>query len=157
VRHGYVPRQLVSALKQRAYRQGLAESSQGRRYPLAPRAANNNYVRLLSRQHQLLLINDRLTTGQATGIDIWSTEDQSGKASNVTLLNASLEGVSDRVQIETGEMRALKYPDASFDLIVSSFAIHNIRGNADRRRAIVEGFRVLKPEGRIVIADIRAT
>jgi hypothetical protein len=29
--------------------------------------------------------------------------------------------------------------------VVSSLVIHNIRSNADRRRAIVEGFRVLKP------------
>ena len=54
-------------------------------------------------------------------------------------------------------MRALPYPDATFDLVVSSLAIHNIRSNADRTRAIVEGFRVLKPEGLMVIADIRAT
>jgi arsenite methyltransferase len=61
------------------------------------------------------------------------------------------------VYIETADMRVLPYPDATFDLVVSSLAIHNIRSNADPKRAISEGFRVLKPGGWMVIADIRAT
>ena len=105
----------------------------------------------------LTAVAGRLTTGRVTGIDIWSKKDQSGNAKDVTLRNASLEGVSDRVTIETGDMRALPWPDATFDLIVSSLAIHNIPSNADRKKAIIEGFRVLVPGGRIVIADIRST
>ncbi len=105
----------------------------------------------------LTAVARRLTTGRVTGVDIWSTSDQSGNAKDVTVRNASWEGVSDRVLIETADMRALPFPDATFDLVVSSLAIHNIRSNADRKRAISEGCRVLKPGGRIVIADIRAT
>src|SRR5262245_16233656 len=105
----------------------------------------------------LTAVARRLTTGRITGVDIWSTADQSGNAKDVALRNASLEGVSDRVHIETADMRTLPFPDATFDLVVSILAIHNIRSNADRKRAVTEGFRVMKPGGRMVIADIRAT
>lgn len=104
----------------------------------------------------LTAVARRLTSGNITGVDIWSTQDQSGNARQVTERNASLEGVADRVKIETGDMRALPFPDAAFDLIVSSLAIHNISGDQDRGKAVSEGFRVLKPGGRMILVDIRA-
>ena len=54
----------------------------------------------------LIAVARRLTSGRVIGIDLWSTRDQSGNASHVTRRNASLEGVLDRVDIETGDMRA---------------------------------------------------
>jgi hypothetical protein len=62
----------------------------------------------------LTAVARRLTTGRVTGVDIWSTRDQSGNAREVTERNAALEGVADRVTIEAGDMRALPFPDASF-------------------------------------------
>ena len=105
----------------------------------------------------LIAVAKRLTSGRVTGIDLWSTHDQSGNSREVTLRNASLEGVEDRIEIETGDMRALPFPDASFDVVVSSLAIHNIRSSADRAKAVTEAWRVLKPGGGLAIADIRAT
>ena len=74
----------------------------------------------------LTAVARRLTMCRVTGVDIWSTKDQSGNATKVALRNASLEGVSDRVRVETDDMRALPFSDGSFDVVVSSLAIHNI-------------------------------
>src|SRR4029077_55742 len=65
--------------------------------------------------------------------------------------------VMDRIEIGTGDMRELPFPDASFDVVVSSLAIHNIGSAGGRAQAVAEAWRVLRPGGRLVIADIRAT
>ncbi|HEY0199925.1 MAG TPA: class I SAM-dependent methyltransferase [Rhodanobacter sp.] len=99
----------------------------------------------------------QLPRGRATGLDLWSTKDQSGNAADVTHRNAALAGVADRVQIDTGDMRKMPYADASFDVIISSLAIHNLPNNADRDQAVREIVRVLKPGGRVALLDFRCT
>jgi arsenite methyltransferase len=94
--------------------------------------------------------------GKAVGVDIWRP-DQTGNSVQATLTNADAEGVADRVELHTQDMTALPFPDASFDLVVSSLAIHNLPNNQARRSAIDEAVRVLRPGGRVVIADIGFT
>src|SRR5262245_30089709 len=62
----------------------------------------------------------RLTTGTASGIDIWRTEDLSGNHPDATLENARREGVADRVTVSTADMRQIPFPDGHFDVIVSN-------------------------------------
>ena len=105
----------------------------------------------------LLLAAQHLTTGRAVGVDSWRSADQSGNSAEATRRNASAEGVADRVELHTGDMRALPFEDNSFDVVVSSLAIHNISGRAGREKAIDEAVRVLHPGGRLMVADIQGT
>jgi ubiquinone/menaquinone biosynthesis C-methylase UbiE len=105
----------------------------------------------------LLMAAQHLTTGRAVGVDLWRTIDQSGNSAEATRRNAVAEGVADRVELHTGDMRALPFADDSFDLVLSSLAVHNISGRAGREKAISEAVRVLRPGGRLMIVDVRAT
>ncbi|MGW5362859.1 class I SAM-dependent methyltransferase [Actinopolymorpha pittospori] len=105
----------------------------------------------------LLMAAGRLDSGRAVGVDLWRTVDQSGNAQEVTERNAVAEGVSDRVELHTGDMMALPFESDGFDAVVSSLAIHNVRTPEGRARAIDEAVRVLRPGGRLVVTDISAT
>ena len=105
----------------------------------------------------LLLAAGHLTTGRAVGVDLWRRFDQSGNSMEATRRNADAEGVADRVELHTANMTALPFEHNSFDVVLSSFAIHNIKGSAGREKAIDEAVRVLRPGGRMLISDVRAT
>jgi arsenite methyltransferase len=105
----------------------------------------------------LLLAAQHLTTGRAVGLDLWRRADQSGNSAEATRRNAIAEGVADRVEVHTGDMLALPFEDNRFDVVVSSLAIHNIGGRAGREKAVGEAVRVLRPGGRLLVADIWGT
>jgi ubiquinone/menaquinone biosynthesis C-methylase UbiE len=107
----------------------------------------------------LLMAAQHLTAaaGRAVGVDLWRRGDQSGNSAAATQRNAVAEGVADRVELHTGDMRALAFEDNCFDVIVSNFAIHNISGRGGREKAISEAVRVLRPGGRVRIVDVRGT
>lgn len=104
----------------------------------------------------LLMAAQRLTTGRAVGVDLWRRVDQSGNSTDATQRNAVAEGVADRIELHTGDLTALPFEDRSFDVVLSSLAIHNISGRAGREKAVGEAVRVLRPGGRLVIVDVRA-
>lgn len=103
----------------------------------------------------LMMAAGRLPKGRATGLDVWRRKDQTGNKAKTATANVELEGVGDRVELVTGDMRALPFGDDVFDVVVSSLAIHNISSEEGRERAVTEALRVLAPGGRMLIADFQ--
>src|SRR5262249_40376198 len=95
----------------------------------------------------LLMVAKLLPAGQASGVDLWKPVDQSGNALATTQRNAELEGVSERVTLYRADMQRLPFAENSFDLLLSSLALHNIASVAGREQALAEAMRVLKPGG----------
>jgi SAM-dependent methyltransferase len=99
----------------------------------------------------------RLTTGRAVGVDLWRRQDQAGNDPAATMANARAEGVAERVELRDGDARQLPFDDQTFDVVVSSLALHNIAHAAGRVAAVEEIARVLRPGGRVAILDFRDT
>lgn len=96
----------------------------------------------------------KLTSGKGVGIDIW-TPNSGGGTAEMFWRNANHEGVADRVELQNVDAREMPFPDASFDMVVSSFALHHIADNAGGlERSIREILRVTKPGGTITLYDI---
>jgi arsenite methyltransferase len=107
--------------------------------------------------HGLMVIGaaKRVPKGKAIGVDIWQSADQAGNNREATEHNAFLEGVAPLVEIRDGDARRLPFEDGSFDVVLSSWALHNIYETPERHRALEEILRVLKPGGQVLIVDIR--
>jgi arsenite methyltransferase len=95
----------------------------------------------------------RAPHGTVIALDIWSQVDLSDNTPEELTKNAKLLGVSDTIEIVTGDARKLDMPDASVDVVVSVFCIHNIEPASERAFACQEIARVLKPGGMAAIAD----
>jgi SAM-dependent methyltransferase len=100
----------------------------------------------------LVDVAKRLSTGTATGIDVWKAE-AGEQSADVARRNAQLEGVADRVDIRDADARQLPFANQTFDVIVSSLMLHHAGDSGDRHRVLDEMVRVLKPRGTIVLYD----
>jgi ubiquinone/menaquinone biosynthesis C-methylase UbiE len=105
----------------------------------------------------LTMVAKLVPAGQAVGLDRW-TADQSGNRPGTTLRNLGTESVSEHCTLVTGDMTAMPFSDGSFDVVLSSVAMHNIdqrfRRSPRRLQAVDEAIRVLKPGHRLMIADL---
>jgi ubiquinone/menaquinone biosynthesis C-methylase UbiE len=105
----------------------------------------------------LAMVAKLIPDGQAVGLDLW-TADQSGNRPGTTRRNLSAESVTEICTLVTGDMTAMPFADSSFDVVLSSVAIHNIDrrygGSPRQLRAVDEAVRVLKPDHHLMITDL---
>jgi arsenite methyltransferase len=99
----------------------------------------------------------RLTSGHATGIDIWNREDLSGNSLDRTERNIALEGVTEKCSLVSEGVQEMGFPNESFDVILSNLCLHNIYDKPTRKQACIEIVRVLKPGGSVILSDYKLT
>jgi demethylmenaquinone methyltransferase/2-methoxy-6-polyprenyl-1,4-benzoquinol methylase/phosphoethanolamine N-methyltransferase len=120
------------------------------------------------RQATLALANVRpgeriLEVGCGTGSLALAAKTQAGPGSQVAGIDVApdmLEAARRKaasagleIQFKLGRIEAIPFPDAQFDLVLSSLMLHHIPGDEAKQQALIEVFRVLKPGGRLLIVD----
>ncbi|MCP5490820.1 MAG: class I SAM-dependent methyltransferase [Chlamydiales bacterium] len=103
----------------------------------------------------LIRVAKNLKEGKAYGVDIWRKQDLSKNSIEKTEKNIQIEGVKDRAEVQSADMRELPFKDGFFDCVVASLAIHNIETKSERKRALQEIDRVLKIGGSVAILDFQ--
>ncbi|MEO8609092.1 MAG: class I SAM-dependent methyltransferase [Chloroflexota bacterium] len=100
-----------------------------------------------------MAVAHQLKSGKVTGIDIWDST-AGRQTAEIFWRNAQAEGVRDRVEVRETDARQMPFADSSFDVVVSSLALHHMGGVAESVKTIQEMTRVLKPGGTILLYDL---
>ena len=60
------------------------------------------------------------------------------------------EGLTDRIELQSGDSEAIKFPDASFDAVTVAFGVRNFE---NLEKGLSEIRRVLKPGGQLIVLE----
>jgi ubiquinone/menaquinone biosynthesis C-methylase UbiE len=105
-----------------------------------------------------------LDVGSGTGYFVRMLADIAGPRGSVVGVDAAPEMIAHassrsrsaaNVSFEVGSAGALSFPDSSFDVVVSSLTMHHVAA-AEQLAAVQEMRRVLRPGGRLLIAEFQA-
>lgn len=96
--------------------------------------------------------------GGATGVYAFQLADRGHQVSLVDLVPAHVAQAVARnqgraqplVSCRVGDARQLDLPDAAFDVVVLHGPLYHLTAPADRRRALDEAHRILRPGGRLL-------
>ena len=94
----------------------------------------------------------RYPEAMVTGVDLWGKQWEYSKAT--CELNASIEGVKERMTFRQASASKLPFPDESFDLVVSNLTFHEVKDAPDKRLLLREGLRVLRKGGSFAFQDL---
>ena len=90
---------------------------------------------------------------KAYAIDRWRHRDLLGNSMERSKRNAKTEGVEKKTVFKEGDPRKIPFKNNTFNIVVCTYAILNLP-HGGRREALGEMVRVLKPGGRILVADV---
>ncbi len=91
-----------------------------------------------------LWIKEAHPGAQVTGVD--------GDPKIIEIAKRKALGAGIQVSFDRAIAAALPYPDEAFDRVLSSLFFHHL-SRAQKSAALVEAFRVLKPDGELHVAD----
>ena len=91
-----------------------------------------------------ILMTRYLPQARITGIDISEGMLELGKQKIARLK------LKDRIELQTGDSEAIRFPDNSFDAITVAFGVRNF---GDLEKGLQEMLRVLRPGGRLVVLE----
>lgn len=92
--------------------------------------------------------------GKITGIDIWNKQDQANNSFESTKKVINEQHLTAVSELLTADMTKLPFANNSFDYVVASLSIHNVKPAFKRQTAIHEAYRVLKAGGKLAVIDI---
>ena len=98
-------------------------------------------------------IAKRFPEAHVVGVDTWTKKWEFwGMSESGARKTAEIEGVSDRCTFVRADAAALPFETGEFELVVSSFAFHEVRV-PDRTALLEEVVRVLRPGGAFLVCD----